>query len=396
VLKRENAKKSKEILLKIAGSDNASAQNLLEVAHAAANLENAKNAKEVFAEVLKKDHANKSKEILLVIAGSDQASAQNLKDVFNAAKGLSDLTERAAIFQTLYRNKEFKNKITIQIALNLNKLKLIASILSVVIGGAIVFSLSGLSMPAIFMGIGLLGFQLLIQLAGYGLDELFPSNKWVKLLISPVLQLSFSIGLMYVTMFIPVISPSMWLTMIPVGLSYLVKMTIQAIATNYALEVDTQPQKTRALIAVLPILITAIGIGAVVALSSEIMMSMFIWQALALAGCCIGIQVITYALNVIPNTYLRILSQVIISGILSSALIVLFIPIMPITLPLVAVIATLTSSVLMSITLNCSIPDAILDLEKSEELKDKSDMVVDQLDNKVEQANQNNRLLNPK
>jgi predicted DsbA family dithiol-disulfide isomerase len=243
LLKTKTVQNNKEFLLAIAGSTNASEGNLTKVAESASNLQNGEDAKAVFSTLLQNATAVKSKDVLLAIAGSANASEGNLEVVAQCVSKLKNGKDAQAVFSELLQNDAAKKtpeviNIIGNFALPKAKdkfngqtgAKFTLSSLSALISGVVLIQNALVS--AVAMGaVG--GFMLLTHLICFLIEKANPAKAWVQY-VMPILEVGLTaLVVYYLPALLPlagfslVMSPQMWLLMVPVGASCLTRWLCQ-------------------------------------------------------------------------------------------------------------------------------------------------------------------------
>jgi hypothetical protein len=332
-------------------------------------------------------NANIYHKLLITAATNDEKGSQVIEAVVDTISQLKLLSpsEKLAIYQQIIQskaNKETKliafykivsegyarqiNQADVRIieglswqlkfAFNPNKLKLLIAVLVNLIGCSLIISLGSLGLAAAMTTVGFFGFNLLIQLIGYGFDELLPNNKIVQNLLSPLLQIGLTVGLVFATLALfPAIGPSIWILMTPIEISYAIKITMQITSSYKNLDVSTPSTSWRKKLTVsLPLMITAIGTGLILIFSPKLFQPLTLHYGLALIGCYIAIQVIIYSLDIIKQSAARAITQFLVNIGLSAALIGILLPLMPVTSSALQIImiSTLAASCLIRLFLN--------------------------------------------
>jgi KaiC/GvpD/RAD55 family RecA-like ATPase len=269
-------------------------------------------------------------------------------------KDIDDQNEKMKIVTELKKNKGLSWQL--KFAFNRNKLKLLIATLVNLIGCSLIISLGSLGLAAAMTTVGFFSFNLLIQLIGYGFDELIPNNKLAQNLLSPLLQIGLTVGLVFATLALfPAIGPSIWILMTPIEISYAIKITMQITSSYKNLDVSTPSTSWRKkLTASLPLMITAAGTGLVLVFTPELFQPLTLHYGLALIGCYIAIQVIIYSLDIIKQPAARAITQFLVNIGLSAALIGILLPLMPVTSIALQIImiSTLAFSGLIRLFLN--------------------------------------------
>jgi flagellar biosynthesis protein FlhB len=210
----------------------------------------------------------------------------------------------------------------------------------------------GFSSPQIIFGIAYLSCQMLIQFGVYGLDELIPDVWWYQNIISPLFLIGASALLMFAMMtLMPTLMVSqMWWLMLPIGMSCLVKFVIQIISTKNRYDMDNKQSSAKPfLFAILPILITMIGISLATALYAQAFQLLVPHFIMALMGYCVATQVVIYALDVIPNDNIRVCLQIAATICMSAGLVFGMMAWLP-TVPIWTVVTTVASSALVRVS----------------------------------------------
>jgi|GEM_PF-6365378 hypothetical protein len=144
----------------------------------------------------------------------------------------------------------------------------------------------------------------------------------------------------------------MWWLMLPVGMSCLVKFVIQIISTKNRYDMDNKQSSAKPfLFAILPILITMIGISLATALYAQAFQLLVPHFIMALMGYCVATQVVIYALDVIPNDNIRVCLQVAATICMSVGLVFGMMAILP-TVPIWIVIIAVAESSLVRMSMS--------------------------------------------
>ncbi|MDB2592882.1 hypothetical protein N9Y17_04200, partial [Gammaproteobacteria bacterium] len=332
----------------IAGSGNASPQNLQEVATQASAL--AQGAPDVFTALLANETAKKDPEVLKSIVMSQKATDIQLKQIFSSSVKKTDKNLGQDIVKQAEQSKYhpfFWHSVA-----NRNKIKFALALLMVLVGGPIVILSCGFSSPQIIFGIAYLSCQILIQFGVYGLDELIPDTWWYQNIISPLFLIGASALLMFAMMtLMPTLMVSqMWWLMLPVGISCLVKFVIQIISTMNGYDMDNRPSSPFiTFLEILPVLTIMIGILLTIALYAQAFHLLAPHFILALMGYCIVTQVVIYAFDVIPNDNIRVCLQVAATICMSAGLVFGMMAWLP-TVPIWTVITTVALSALVRVS----------------------------------------------
>ncbi|MDB2592993.1 hypothetical protein N9Y17_04775, partial [Gammaproteobacteria bacterium] len=243
LLQNATAIKSKDVLLAIAVSTNASAGNLKAVAESASNL-GGEGAQAVFSALLQKEDLKRSKDILLAIAGSTNASEGNPKIVAESASKLGG-EDAQAVFSKLLQNDAAKKtpeviniigdfvlpKAEIKIKTNSQTgAKFTISSVSAFMSGVVLIQ-NALVSAAAMGAVG--GFMLLTHLICFLIEKANPAKAWVQY-VMPLLEVGLTaLVVYYLPALLPlagfslVMSPQMWLLMVPVGVSCLTRWLCQ-------------------------------------------------------------------------------------------------------------------------------------------------------------------------